>query len=340
MKKILIAIALASMTAFADTSIPTNIQQLIDAKDWNALSTNHFDSHIVKTFETADADALIDATIQNKQYFKAFQLAALNSSLDKLIAACTALSNNDFISMQNGTYMNFYPINKMKNEEFRSTALAIDAKLRQILASDVPTGVKIVDVQPMCDYIFVIEEYFNVDDKLPIQLSDSMIALAAANYSKISTFAVKSTVYKEHYTQIYEKYFAALPENSDLATRKNVTWQKLVYFNWLNKYYGDKFNDILYIKSNVKGKIYIAVETNDAAKLLDALENVNQNTLDAETALKIITILNGQKADWRSADVLKALKNINSMYTIKLYDDRDAWEPVLSKLRAMIEVRQ
>jgi hypothetical protein len=66
MKKILIAIALASMTAFADTSIPPNIQPLIDAKDWNALSTNHFDSHIVKTFETADADALIDATIQNK----------------------------------------------------------------------------------------------------------------------------------------------------------------------------------------------------------------------------------------------------------------------------------
>jgi len=86
--------------------------------------------------------------------------------------------------------------------------------------------------------------------------------------------------------------------------------------------------------------LYIAVETSDADKVLDVLEFVKQDTLDAETTYKMIVILNGQKADWRQADVLKALKNINSMYTIRLYDDRDAWEPVLSKLRAMIEVRQ
>lgn len=339
MKKILIAIAFASIAAFADTSIPANIQRLIDAKDWNALSTNNFNRSIVKTFAIADADALIEASIQNKRYFNAFQTAVFNSSLDKFIAACTALSNNNFIDKQNGTYMNFYYSSKMKTEAFRETALALIAKIRQVLAADVPTGVKLVDVYAMCNYIFAMEEFFNVD-KLPIQISDSMIALSAINYNKLSTFAVKSTIYEEHYTQIYEKYFAALPENSDLATRKNVTWEKLVFFNWLNKYYGDKFNDVLFAKSDINGKIYIAVQTCDADKLLIALQNVKQDTLDPETATKIIAVLNGQPADWRTADVVKALKNINSMYTIKLYDNRDAWEPILSKIRAMLEVRQ
>ena len=43
-------------------------------------------------------------------------------------------------------------------------------------------------------------------------------------------------------------------------------------------------------------------------------------------------------AGYRTDDLRLALANVNKKYTIKLYDDRDTWEPILSKIRAMIEV--
>ena len=339
MKKILIAIMFASIAAFADNTVQTSIEQLIAEKNWNVLSTNSFDSSIVKTWQTTDAEALVEAAIQNKFYYTAYSVATVNSRKPTLIAACQALANNNFITKKNGTCMTIHWSNSLDCYECRDVVISMVAKLRQILAENIPANIENVNLPAMCNFIMVANNKFNLE-KTPLQISDSIIRNSAFNYIKQPALTIKNSDYSEQYAQIYAKYFAALPENSDLAIRQNVTWEKLSYINWLNKYYGTQFNDILYAKSNFAGKLYIAVETSDADKVLDVLEFVKQDTLDAETTYKMIVILNGQKADWRQADVLKALKNINSMYTIRLYDDRDAWEPVLSKLRAMIEVRQ
>ena len=53
---------------------------------------------------------------------------------------------------------------------------------------------------------------------------------------------------------------------------------------------------------------------------------------------KIILILNSFDPDYRPTEVLKALKVINKKYTLKLYDNHDTWEPILSKIRALIDV--
>ena len=69
--------------------------------------------------------------------------------------------------------------------------------------------------------------------------------------------------------------------------------------------------------------------------LLTAKEELTADQLE-----NVIPVINSLDADYRAADVVKALRNINARYTIKLYDDRKTWEPILSKIRALIDVRQ
>ena len=88
--------------------------------------------------------------------------------------------------------------------------------------------------------------------------------------------------------------------------------------------------------SESKNKIGVALYLNDNDKLVEALM-VADGSLDATTINEVITIINALDPDWRAADVLKALRVINKKYTLKLYDDRDTWEPILSKVRALID---
>lgn len=102
-----------------------------------------------------------------------------------------------------------------------------------------------------------------------------------------------------------------------------------------------KFREYVYENStNCFVKYTIAIDLKNPDKIVDALKTMKQDTFNAQDLEKMIPILNGQPANWRNAEILEVLKNVNSMYTLKLYDDRDAWEPVLSKIRAMIDVRQ
>ena len=93
------------------------------------------------------------------------------------------------------------------------------------------------------------------------------------------------------------------------------------------------YPDIVDAKIRVETAIYL----DDVDKLIDALKVVGDD-LDAKTVESIIAPLNGVNAGYRTDDLRLALMNVNKKYTIKLYDDRDAWEPILSKIRAMIDV--
>ena len=76
----------------------------------------------------------------------------------------------------------------------------------------------------------------------------------------------------------------------------------------------------------------------DGDKVLDALL-ISTDNLTAEDINYVISKIVGFDSDYRTADVVKILKNINAKYTLKLYDDRDTWEPILSKVRALIDTR-
>lgn len=98
-------------------------------------------------------------------------------------------------------------------------------------------------------------------------------------------------------------------------------------------------NDAWYkLGANKHTALKTAVKIGNTDKVIDALllttDNVTPELLEAA-----IPLINGVDADYRTADIVRVLKNINAKYTLKLYDDRDTWEPLLSKVRAMIEAR-
>jgi hypothetical protein len=78
---------------------------------------------------------------------------------------------------------------------------------------------------------------------------------------------------------------------------------------------------------------------NDIDKVVDILL-VTKEELSAEELNSVIPMINALEVDYRKDDIIKALRNINGRYTLKLYDNRETWEPVLSKIRALIDVRQ
>ena len=84
-------------------------------------------------------------------------------------------------------------------------------------------------------------------------------------------------------------------------------------------------------------KLDIALYLNDNDKLIDVLMTID-NSIAPEKIEKVIVIINTFDPDFRAADVHKALRIINKKYTLKLYDDRDTWEPILSKVRALMDV--
>lgn len=85
-------------------------------------------------------------------------------------------------------------------------------------------------------------------------------------------------------------------------------------------------------------KLAVALYLADKDKVIDAFAALD-NTADAKLIDQALMAINALDIDYRAADVKKALRNVNAKYTLKLYEDRDSWEPVLSKVRAMIEVR-
>lgn len=87
---------------------------------------------------------------------------------------------------------------------------------------------------------------------------------------------------------------------------------------------------------DIKLKVELAIYLDDVDKMIDMLKTVSDK-LDAKTVESVIAPLNAVDAGYRTADLRLALMNVNKKYTIKLYEDRDTWEPILSKIRAMID---
>ena len=124
-----------------------------------------------------------------------------------------------------------------------------------------------------------------------------------------------------------------------ISSKLNTVGYRLKVAKCADKVEGDKkatlsvYPDIVDAKTRIETAIYL----DDVDKLIDVLKVVSDD-LDAKTVESIIAPLNGVNAGYRTDDIRLALKNVNKKYTIKLYDDRDTWEPILSKIRAMLDV--
>lgn len=138
----------------------------------------------------------------------------------------------------------------------------------------------------------------------------------------------------EQYTKDILAYLKTLKPsqrvNNDLKTFAKV----------LDAEYGNRKTTLSIIDflSNSKEKLSSALYCNNADKIIEVLTTCD-TTLSANDINAALLAINALDPDYKPAEVVKALKAVNQRYTLKLYDDRDTWEPVLSKVRAMIEIR-
>lgn len=162
------------------------------------------------------------------------------------------------------------------------------------------------------------------------------------NRSKCASFASKISKYAED-----GQVFGFMYEDSQLgiAARKALLESKFATENIKVKIakIADKFaknksaSEKLYSEiKDIKLKVELAIYLDDVDKMIDMLKTVSDK-LDAKTVESVIAPLNAVDAGYRTADLRLALMNVNKKYTIKLYEDRDTWEPILSKIRAMID---
>ena len=90
------------------------------------------------------------------------------------------------------------------------------------------------------------------------------------------------------------------------------------------------------IDENFLFEIALYIGNND--KIIDIVTDT-KGGLSPKNIEEFIKIVVGADIDYKKAEILKALKTVNQRYTLKLYDDRDKWEPVLSKIRALIDTK-
>lgn len=123
-----------------------------------------------------------------------------------------------------------------------------------------------------------------------------------------------------------------------LSSKLNTVGYRLKVAKCADKAEGDKKATLsIYPEiADGKTKVEVALYLDDVDKLIDALKVVGDD-LDAKTVESTIAPLNNVNAGYRTDDLRLALMNVNKKYTLKLYDDRDTWEPILSKIRAMID---
>ncbi len=123
-----------------------------------------------------------------------------------------------------------------------------------------------------------------------------------------------------------------------LATCATADFQLVTVARVQDKVDGNKkTTESIYSKlAAVSTKLETAFYLNDNDKMIDVLLTID-NSISPELIEKAVAQINTFDPDYRAADVLKALRVINKKYTLKLYDDRDTWEPILSKVRALID---
>ena len=81
----------------------------------------------------------------------------------------------------------------------------------------------------------------------------------------------------------------------------------------------------------------LATYIGDKDKIIDAFKNIGLTATPAQIN-SFIEVANALDVGYRTDEVKLILATINKKYTLKLYDDRDTWEPILSKVRALLEI--
>ena len=360
-----------SLVKLANTPISqittTNAVQVLDA----AIATTNANAvvNVVKSKAIAYAEVFAKAK-DNANCFKELCGAAKNyGTEEEQIASFQNFADTWLVLDENTQYkylaiFSFYSTIKTSNGYKCMSVSAIDAVVTKLVASNSPwkaqaitpllyrhkaywTGplskhceecfdlVKATVLNGTNEYAFEFAKYIaNVkkDYALASQMIDNieLYRKFGTTSSKCPFLAFVMRQYEPTLSKLRKQYLESIAKNdTQLITVAQI--QDIVD--------GNK-NTTASIFGKLKDtttKLETALYLNDNDKLIDTLLTID-NTIAPEKIEKAVSIINTFDPDYRTADVLKALRIINKKYTLKLYDDRDTWEPILSKVRALIDV--
>ncbi len=175
--------------------------------------------------------------------------------------------------------------------------------------------------------------------------------IEAGDTERTETARLMTSAVMKQYARQYEKSAQRMPFVRQTIKEYGETMLQLcdvisekMYFAQLldskyrtNAYCKQLFPTVLASKVIWNNKAQFALKTGDKDIILDTFLTIGIDA-DAKNIANVIPVLNGLDVGYRSTDVKQILATINKKYTLKLYDDRDTWEPILSKVRAMMEV--
>ena len=331
-KTVIAAVIACGMISMATAS---KYDEAYKRGDLQFIATNTYLVSFAKTIQPKDYAAFSDAYLAAGRWTLAVKYANLAKDNARYITAMNAGLEKNFINPESGKYWVEFNDALYLPENvglFKAIIdLAVECASNPAKAAKAPLG-KLVARLPVWNK-------YHPDQPVSTEVSDSAIIAYAASDSfqwNIAFNLGRST------PELVERNNAMNKLVFDNANFKNDA--QIYKFSGYADRMGARFQTTfraLALKrvKDCRIKSNLAVFFKDANTLLDALAAVKQDTFNAAELDAIIGVLNGQPNDWRSAELKAALKNINAMYTLKLYDDRDTWEPVLSKIRAMLDAR-
>lgn len=148
----------------------------------------------------------------------------------------------------------------------------------------------------------------------------------------------KSLTYRQFGRKNYTRVFEAFMQYSTNLSIKIEAAAKLDKIR-KNKNTSSSIWNYIIQNGEWTDKADLAIYLGDKDKVIDVFLTIDENAT-AKQLNSMIVVLNGLDREYRRTDVLAILKNVNSKYTLKLYNEREKWEPILSKVRAMIDVRE
>lgn len=276
----------------------------------------------------------LDASAQRKQFFnfgdscvvdknahKFISVPAIEAAVAKILASDSALKANAIASM---IYTGF-------GEAYNNRLYALREQNFELVKTAILSGEFIP-----CFNVFGFVYYVSGsrrDYALCAQLLDNIKWFERFGENKTAKCIYLSNVYRKYeptLTGLRKQYLASVAKND---------FQLTTVARAQDETDGNKdTTQSIYSKIKSKSvKLDIAYYLEDKDKIIDILLSID-DSISSKQIEKAIEVINTFDPDYRTADVLKALRVINKKYTLKLYDDHDTWEPILSKVRALIDI--
>ena len=327
------------------------------ALDWAIANTNTGKIAAIAESKKVDLGDIVEKTAGKINAEAAFFVLKARQDVTNHTYVAKYLQGIDLKSESN-----FWLSNLFRFHDYHITADGF-AWLKQVCATDIVTGALIASdgcydkTKRSQEFnAFTDEAVAKAAEVAQAEVNDSYTMLAFIRYAcnVNHDFSMFSAFYKKDLMPACAKtmtwfnmrcrFKEAADFNAELASQLLAIHKDSLAFTYMkdaDKCFGnrDTTAKAYGFIADASVRFQAAMYLDDPDKIIDALVKCD-STLTTAQIDSALAALNSLDPDYKSAEVLRALKAVNQRYTLKLYDDRDTWEPVISKVRAMIDCRK